>query len=224
VWPVKEIVDRLQRLSLAIRRAAAPNRHRRIEEFINDHEGYSTLSDAFERSIMRRLEDRYPGMAAVDGKALRFLGASIAWRRKRFLYLQSRKEQPGIKPQKELPPPVSVQPAMLLPDSVLQQLYLPQNKAEIIHQPGIPKTELLSEHTATTFDQEISKSETHSTRAPTIPTISVVQEKDFDRPPRPKGPGCPYCFDLLLDEELNEEVYWRFVIRYLAHYTRLTST
>jgi hypothetical protein len=217
VWPLKEIVDRLLRLSLLIRKAATPNRNRRIEEFVKDNEDYYALSDAFKRCNIRRLEDRYP---MIDEQTLKFLVASIAWRWKRFMYLQSRKKQAISSPRKELPPRFLVEPMLPLPKTVNQsQPFLPQDKA---HPPKLSKSELLTEHTATTFQQEISKSETNSTRPSMIPTVSVVQEKDFHLPPRPKGPICPYCFDVLLEEELNEDVCWRLVVFHLADYTHLT--
>jgi hypothetical protein len=216
---VKETIDRLQRLSMAIRQSSAQHRNFKTVSFIERDKEGNDISSGFESYAICIIKHRYKD---ADDALCRQLGASIFFRRNRFLYRKRHQEKLALNRRGTTPP---VQGKSLADRGA--------NYASQQDQPSSQGALFLPALSATTasvlpsspLDPKIFRSIT-SSYAPSIassaPSVSVQDNKlDYPVPPVFK-PGkkeceCPYCFESLQKADASDERRWRYdLFQYLV--------
>ncbi|KAI9853500.1 MAG: hypothetical protein M1813_002205 [Trichoglossum hirsutum] len=210
---IKETIDRLQRLSTAIRQSSTQHRNPKAIPFIERDKYGDDIGSEFESYAVCIIKHRYKD---ANDALCRQLGASIFFRRNRFLY--RKRQQERLAPNKQgitLGQPLADRGA----DYASQQdaLFSP-----ITSQSKTTRGAALSVTTASVLPaspldsrafQSVAFSHTPSV-ASSIPSVSVENNKlDYPVPPifktGQKECECPYCFESLQKADASDERRWR---------------
>ncbi|KAF4627635.1 hypothetical protein G7Y89_g10517 [Cudoniella acicularis] len=207
-------IDRLQRLSIAIRRSATLSRNSKAAEFKEKDENGNDKSQAFELYATRIVQHRYKN--ASEGLC-KLLGASMSLRRKRFLYFKRHQQKLALQQQ------LAVLPETHLPDiltrlqgdareGVIPSENAPPTKPEA---PTVSRTNLFSHTTASALDPDRFKMVAFTAKTSSTRSEGVTQDFNIEFPPAPKIPEdvkefeCPFCCLVLSSEIALTEKKWR---------------
>ncbi|KAL1967098.1 hypothetical protein VTN77DRAFT_3622 [Rasamsonia byssochlamydoides] len=211
---VEASIDRLQRLAIVIRKSSTQSRNLRAKAFVpEDDEG------SFEDFAIQMVKHRYK---EANGTLCEQLGASIALRRRRFLYKWKHQQKLAYRRQSQVPetirqPPsttgsqtASELPRVPPPFFIFKRHRFSQLKMSQLAQPP-------SETNAWTLDSKIFRNVLRDHKLPSsmVSTGTSIQDNALEYPRAPAfKPGqkeciCPYCSELLPTTKLNNGRWWR---------------
>lgn len=214
----KGIISRLQRLSIAIKKASKRDRSNKIANFEPKEQDDIQWRNELREHAVWLLDHFFP--QSDRGLRSRLL-AGIVLRQKRLLYFKNKWKQgrSQLSLPRELPPVTAPIPSIHDPVEIrVAQEISPSHSPRRSNQSAITRTQ----NTASAFDEKMFKPEAAPSRQPALSVRSMRQDKDLDWPAVPKRPKkdieceCPYCFDILEDEEFSDIMAWRSVNEHLA--------
>lgn len=212
---VQGIISRLHQLSRAIRKASQQDRALKIAKFevknLNDIE----LCADLKQHVTWLLDHYYP---QSDPELRVRLLNGILLRQKQFFYLKSRHKEirtysfplPNISEAVVAAvPTVAPTPQSVTSRQERTEPHTPRSIAE--------KSIAQTQNTVSAFDEKLFTPDAAPSRQPAMSVRSTRQDKDLDWPAPPmrqKGimeTECPYCFDILAEDEISDIKLWRFV-------------
>lgn len=200
---IEEAIDRLHRLSVAIRKSSITSRNSKAATFVERDEEGNDLSVEFEKYAAQKIKFTFK---EINEQLCERLAGAIALRRRRFQYRKS--HQKKLEYSVYRPAPVST----VVPQKQISLLATAtENKslqATTISRPSIQQ----SATTASAFDHEkLSYPAAPASRASTARSASMIVQNyslDFPKPPfiapHSKEFKCPYCYMILPVTEASD--------------------
>ncbi|KAL6715525.1 hypothetical protein ACLMJK_006486 [Lecanora helva] len=234
IYAVEQTIDRLFRLSRAIRRHSLENQDQRVAKFvITDDEGNAN-TDAFERYALTRIHHQFPN---APSEIAQKLAGAITFRRRRFLYRSSHQSKlssyavQSRKSSTNLTMP-STQEHSTIVGQRSQVTLSPAQKHSKKGDGKHPKTRALSTTTASFFAESNFRTGSVLDARSTIITSlatgpdSLISAPIPNAPPLPAGSKefeCPYCCIMLSIEEASGINWRRHVMNDLEPYVCLSQ-
>jgi hypothetical protein len=213
---VEATIDRLQRLSIAIRKSATLSRNSKAAEFKEKDEHGNDKGHAFELYATQIVQHRHKN--ASEGLC-KLLGTSMSLRRKRFLYFKRHQRRLALQHQATADPerPLPYTSTRLLEG--VQGGAIPSDNAtpSQAEPPTVTRTNLFSHTTASALDPDRFKVVAFSARSTSTRSEGVTQDFNLEYPPAPKVPEdakefeCPFCCLILTSEIALNEIKWKYV-------------
>jgi hypothetical protein len=200
---VKSTITRLQRISVQIKRYSKQGRDEKVAKFnITDPDDLELHHDLAQYATWV-IRYRYP---SLDERLQTLLLDALLFRQKRFLYRRAR---------------TRAQKTLRFGTLHGSQEHDVQNSRYEYRKSTTAASRVTSQLTATTFNEKAFKRETTPSRRTASSAFrSIVQDghMDWPPPPKPQTPGsfqctCPYCFELISDNEMQDKTAWRLVER-----------
>jgi len=206
VHGIEQTIDRLYRLSVAIRRPSIISQNAKAANFvIRDEEG-NDVGEQFADFALKWITHQFPDAAPViRGR----LARSVTLRRKRFLYRQSHQKKLGMKSILSPPPRVerSTSPGLDADSTVIARTVV-ENPAQGTHnkQNNFLKPRLLSQTSASKVSKKLKTEEIFEpplSKTPTVFSGAFTQQDSISIPDPPKPLSgskefeCPYCCMML---------------------------
>ncbi|KAH9205836.1 hypothetical protein DL95DRAFT_417067 [Leptodontidium sp. 2 PMI_412] len=207
-------IDRLQRLSIAIRKSATLSRNSKAAEFKEKDEHGNDKGHIFELYATQIVQHRHKN--ASEGLC-KLLGASMSLRRKRFLYFKRHQQKLALQHQATILPERPLPYISTRMQEGVQEGAIPSENAtpSQAKAPTVTRTNLFSHTTASALDPDRFKMVDFSTRSTSTRNEGVTQDFNLEYPPAPKVPEdakefeCPFCCLILTSEIALDEIKWR---------------
>lgn len=212
---VQGIISRLHQLSRAIRNASQQDRALKIAKFEVKNPNDIELCADLKEHVTWLLDHYYP---QSDPELRVRLLSGILLRQKQFLYRKSRRKEirthsfPLSNVSEAVVaavPTVAPKPQSVTSRQERTEPQAPRSNAE--------KSIAQTQNTVSVFDEKLFTPDAAPLRQPAMSVRSTRQDKDLDWPAPPmrqKGTietECPYCFDILAEDEISDIKLWRFV-------------
>lgn len=209
---IDEVITRLHRLSIAIRRSAGHRRNIRAAKYVERSETGANLSEEFDQYSEWIIRHKYP---QAKPEVSQRMSATIAIRRRRLLYQRKHQKKLALVPSKVLEQiPVSTNIDKSYPhlSDPVGRLLVPKGLA-IRTNPEPP----LTWTSASTIDANRSLNLVTRSEVSDLRSRSIVQNSKLDFPSPPhitignKEFECPYCCLVLPAREATDKVRWKLV-------------
>lgn len=164
------------------------------------------FKDSFAASLLKL---KFPG---ADERIRDRLASAMLLRRRRILYRKSRlTTRPTKISQKSTSAKVPKQPPKIIEVGAISESKIEDSQSRLF---PTPSHVISQAHTATTLDPEKFRKASAPSRISAAKSIPLTQDEEFDFPPMPipvEGiePVCPYCFLVLLGDEVEDSRKWR---------------
>lgn len=203
---VEQAIDRLYRLSLAIRRPSIISQNAKAANFVIRDEDGNDINEQFIDYYMKFITSQFPESSQVIRERL---ANSITLRRKRFLYRQSHQQKLSTKSILS-PPPLARSPSSpsiqhevestVIARTVIESPAQAHNKDQKLFKP-----KLLSQTSASKFTGKVKIEDIFQSpsRTPTMFSGAFTQQANISFPDPPKLSlgvkefECPYCYMML---------------------------
>lgn len=201
---IEQSIDRLYRLTVAIRRPSIINQNAKIASFvIRDDEG-NNIDENFKEFALRFISHRFPKAATTLRERL---AASVTLRRKRFLYRQSHQSKLSKKSYSVAPTLVIRSPSrVVISESTVVARTIVDNPIKDTHKTPDKVAKTVSQTSASKFSEKLKSKDIFELQTPTPRTsfssnLLTVTADEIPRPPS-LSPGskefeCPYCCMML---------------------------
>lgn len=216
---IEHTIDRLYRLSVAIRRPSMASQNLKAANFVIRDEVGNDVGKQFADFALTWITHQFPEAPPLLRERL---ARSVTIRRKRFLYRQSHQKKLGKKSLLTPPPRLerSSSPGHDVTSTVVSRTVVEttvvntQSKPRHLHRPN-----LLSQTSASKVSGEFKTQDIFDTpsRAPTVFSGAFTQQESIliPDPPKPAAGSkefeCPYCCMILPMKEAVQS-NWRYVL------------
>jgi hypothetical protein len=212
---IVEIIDRLYRLSIAIRSPSIRTATSKALSYIERDELGNDISLLFEQYTLQRIRFRY---SQLEPRLAERVGKSISRRRRLFMYRRRHREKLQVVEEDLLRERGLTSRHIISNPNAIPQSEI--NESSLI-QPSMPPATLnprsiFSQTTATEYVAGVEITPEASSIAPTSVVSGVSMESDFCIPPivsaDEKDFECPYCFCILSGKHKKKKL-WEYVTK-----------
>lgn len=213
---IEQTIDRLYRLSVAIRRPSIISQNAKAANFVIRDEDGNDYGEQFANFALTWITVQFPDAAPAIRERL---ARSVTLRRKRFLYRQSHQKKLGMQSFLSPPPRVerSTSPGLDADSTVIARTVV-ENPAQGTHvqHNKVPKSKLPSQTSASKVSGKFRTDdiiEPPPSRAPTVFSGAFTQHGSLPIPNPPEPlPGskefeCPYCCMMLPMKEAGRSLW-----------------
>lgn len=202
---IEDLIGRLQRLSVLIRKASAYDRINRIMAYLPRDPAEATRLKEKKEFADALIAHRFPN---ADAKPRRRVLDAIEFRQKRFQYYKSRR--PAVRPPDR---PAESNRALPIAAKVVRtpiQPHPPLDAPEPFSRKSRSESRVTPSqiNTASAMDENLFRPDAPRSTKPVQSVRSMKQDSTIRWPPPPKPSGentleCPYCLEILRHEDVS---------------------